>query len=81
MPLTWVSCWWSTGGVSADFFGGLLDCRVDIVRVHVELFGHRFLCVEVNGVQALLQGAVADEEERGLSVVDDLAEFLGVGAG
>src|SRR6478609_3458505 len=65
----------------ADFFGSVLDCRVDIVCVHVQLFGDRFLCVEFNGVQALLQGAAADDEERGLSVVDDLAEFLGVRAG
>src|SRR5690242_15180756 len=66
---------------SANFPGGLQDGLVDVLRIHVEFLGRVLLGLQSGLFQGLLQLALPDDDQRGLSLVDDLPELLDVGPG
>jgi MFS family permease len=65
---------------SAHFAGGCHDSVVDVLRAHVELLGDALSCLHGRLLHGLTHLALAHDYEGGLAVVDDVAEFLDVGA-
>jgi hypothetical protein len=61
---------------SADFARRFLDGGVDVLRAHVELLGDVLLGLQRSLVERLLQVARADDQERGLTSVDQVTELL-----
>src|SRR5271157_1998957 len=68
-------------GESADFRGGFPNSLVDVLRARVEFLGDVLLCLQVGLFHRLLQFALADDDEGGLPLVDDVPELLDVGPG
>src|SRR5271166_6660963 len=68
-------------GESADFHGGFPNSLVDVLRARVEFLGDVLLGLQVGLFHRLLQFALADDDEGGLPLVDDVPELLDVGPG